>query len=278
MSQEKGEILQILIDDVGLTPYEARAYVAILHNGPLSPTGVNQKSGIPRPRTYDALNSLVGKGLLVEQPGKPSKYLAVDPQIGLMKLMEGFEKEISRQLEKQRDAVKSLVSVLSESYANVGDKKLDDDIVWVTRKDSALVAKYSEAIRNLKDELIMVTALETPPDKEILRAVKDALKRKITSRVIRPITSGWSLKDIKQYLELITLGDDIRQLDYDGLSFAIFDRKEIVLWLPPHPSRATIWIRLPLLAEVLLDHFDSLWEKGEPAQPMLEKLAAAKKE
>ena len=88
MINDQDELIRVLTEEIGLTPYEARAYVAVLYHGPLSPKGVNQKSGIPRPRTYDVLNSLVGKGLLMEQPGKPSKYLAVDPGIGLKKLME----------------------------------------------------------------------------------------------------------------------------------------------------------------------------------------------
>ena len=66
MAEEKEKLIEVLNEELGLTPYESKAYITVLVHGPLSPQGVNQKSGIPRPRTYDVLNSLVGKGLLME--------------------------------------------------------------------------------------------------------------------------------------------------------------------------------------------------------------------
>ncbi len=272
MSRDRDELIEILSNELGLTPYEAKAYVAVLFDGPLSPKGVNQKSGIPRPRTYDVLTSLVGKGLLMEQPGKPSKYLAVDPGIGLKKLMEEEEHKVVRQVRQRWEAVESLVSSLSGPYSTAKQAIALEDAIWVTRKDSAMVARYTEAIRNVEKEFAIVTALSTPPSNEILAAVKYTLKRKRKSRVIRPIKASWSKEDLKQYQELIKLGDDIRHLDYDGLTFAVFDRKEIILWLPPHPSTLTVWIRLPELAEVLMERFELLWKESSPALPVIEKL------
>ena len=276
MTDDRDELIRVLTEDLGLTPYEARAYVAVLYHGPLSPKGVNQKSGIPRPRTYDVLNSLVGKGLLMEQPGKPSKYLAVDPSIGLKKLMEDMEERTIRQVKQQWGAVEGLVSSLSGPYASTRDGEPEENVVWVTRRDSAMIAKYSEAIRSVEDSFIIATALPTASDKNILAAVKDSLKKKKTCRAIRRIGSDWSKKELDVYEELIDLGDDIRHLEYDGLTFAVFDQKDIVLWLPPYPSTRTVWIKLPELAEVLLEHFETLWKKSSPALPLIRKLKKAK--
>jgi sugar-specific transcriptional regulator TrmB len=276
MEEEREVLIEALVSEVGLSPYEAKAYLALLYNGPLSPTGVNQKSGIPRPRTYDVLNSLVGKGLVMEQPGKPTRYLAVDPEIGLKKMTDALEKRTLREVEQKRASIDSLMAQLSEPYSAAQDIAAREDIVWVTRKDSAMIARYTEAIRNVQREFVLITALSTPPSKEILDAVRDLLKRKKSSRVIRPIGPDWLKKDLEDYIELIRLGDDIRHLDYDGLTFAVFDRKEALLWLPPHPSEMTLWIRLPQLAEVLMTHFTALWEKAEPALPLLEKMRKQK--
>lgn len=276
MSDDQSGLIQILTEQIGLTPYEARAYVAVLYNGPLSPKGVNQKSGIPRPRTYDVLNSLVGKGLLMEQPGKPSKYLAVDPSIGLKKLMEDLEKRTIRQMKQQWGAVEGLVSSLSGPYTSTREGESEEDVVWVTRRDSAMIARYSEAIKSVENSFIIATALPTASDKDILAAVKHALKKKKICRAIRPIGSDWSKKDLEVYEELIKLGDDIRHLEYEGLTFAIFDERDVVLWLPPYPSTRTVWIKLPELAEVLLEYFETLWEKSTPALPLLRNLKREK--
>ncbi|MGD9396421.1 MAG: helix-turn-helix domain-containing protein [Candidatus Thorarchaeota archaeon] len=276
MTDNRDELIRVLTEDIGLTPYEARAYVAVLYHGPLSPKGVNQKSGIPRPRTYDVLNSLVGKGLLLEQPGKPSKYLAVDPSFGLKKLMEDMEERTIRQVKQQWGVVEGLVSSLSGPYASTRDGEPEENVVWVTRRDSAMIAKYSEAIRSVEDSFIVATALPTASDKNILAAVKDALKKKKTCRAIRRIGSDWSKKELDVYEELINLGDDIRHLEYEGLTFAVFDQKDIVLWLPPYPSTRTVWIKLPELAKVLLEYFETLWKKSTPARPLIKKLKEAK--
>lgn len=265
-------MIEALAVEMGLSPYEAKAYVAVLFDGPLSPKGVNQKAGIPRPRTYDVLTSLVGKGLLMEQPGKPSRYLAIDPQTGLKKLMEEEEKRVLRQVQQKWAAVDTLVPTLSEAYSISLDVDAKEDSVWVARKDKAMTAKYIEAIRNVDSEFALATALSTPASKEILDAVKYALKRRKTSRVVRPIEASWLKKQIQEYLELIRLGDQIRRLDYDGLSFAVFDREEVILWLPPHPSKLAVWIRLPQLAMVLMERFEKLWEMASPAGPYLEEL------
>jgi sugar-specific transcriptional regulator TrmB len=276
MASDHDELIQTLIEEIGLTPYEARAYVAVLYHGPLSPTGVNQKSGIPRPRTYDVLNSLVGKGLLMEQPGKPSKYLAVDPSTGLKKLMEDLEKRTLRQVKQQWKAVEGLVASLSDLYTTTREDEMEEEVVWVTRRDSAMVAKYIEAIKNIDHSFIIATAMIKATDKKILAAVKHALKRKKSSRAIRPIGFGWSKKDLEEYENLIELGDEIRHLEYDGLSFAVFDEKDVVLWLPPYPSTRTVWIKLPQLAQILIEHFENLWEKSTPALPLLRKLMKKK--
>jgi sugar-specific transcriptional regulator TrmB len=276
MISDQDELIRILSEEVGLSPYEARAYVAVLYYGPLTPKGVNQKSGIPRPRTYDVLNSLVGKGLLMEQPGKPSKYLAVDPGVGLKKLMEDLETKAIRQVKQQWESVGNLVASLSGPYEVARDSTLEEEIIWVTRRDSALIAKYCEAIRNAKHGFTVATASPNPANKETLQAVRDALKKKKSSRIIRKIGSNWSNKDLEEYEELIELGDDIRYLDYDGLTFAVFDMKDIVLWLPPYPSTRTVWIKLPELAEILTNHFEVLWEKGTPAKSILQKLKREK--
>jgi len=276
MIDDHDELLRILSEEIGLTPYEARAYVAVLYHGPLTPKGVNQKSGIPRPRTYDVLNSLVGKGLLMEQPGKPSKYLAVDPGIGLKKLMEDLEAKAVRHVKQQWESVEGLVSSLSGPYAITRDSSLEEDLIWVTRRDSAMIAKYCEAIKNVEKGFIVATASPNPAGKETLAAVRYALKKKKSSRVIRNINSNWSKEDLEEYEELIRMGDDIRHLEYEGLTFAVFDGRDIVLWLPPYPSTRTVWIKLPQLAAILIKHFETLWEKSEPAQPLLQRLKGKK--
>jgi sugar-specific transcriptional regulator TrmB len=242
----------------------------------MSPQGLNQKSGIPRPRTYDVLNGLLGKGLLLEEPGKPRIYAAVEPRVGLETMLADIERKMFRQLEEKKETTAQLILTLSKLHDESRRKVLDENRVWVTRKDRAVIATFTESIRNLEKEMIVATAAIQPPEAEILSAIKYALKNDITVRILRPITELWTRVEIEEYEGLIRLGGQVKYQMYDELSFAVHDKKRIVLWMPPSPFQFTVSILLPSLATVLYKHFEVLWEKGQPALPVLENLKKAK--
>ncbi len=277
MIQDKERIIELLNEELGLTPYESKAYIALLLYGPLSPRGVNQKSGIPRPRTYDVLNSLVGKGLLMEQPGRPRMYAAVDPRVGLQKMMTELERKTLRQLEEKRKTAERLSSFLSKLHSKSLKMAVKEERVWVTRRDSAFIARYCEAIRNIEREFVVATPAIRPPEKEILEAVKHVLKKNKSVRVVRQITPHWTRDKLDEYEELIRLGDQVRYLKYDGLRFAVADERDAVLVLPPERgSQFAVWISLPSLAAILHQYFEMLWKKGQPALPILRKIREGK--
>src|SRR5512136_2578770 len=59
---------------LGLTEYEARAYVAIvsIHEGGISE--ISQQSGMPRSRVYDIMERLAKKGFVEVGGTKPLRY------------------------------------------------------------------------------------------------------------------------------------------------------------------------------------------------------------
>ena len=276
-SEDKEKLTEFLVEELDLTPYESKAYLAVLLYGPLTPMGVNQRAGIPRPRTYDVLNSLVGKGLLIEQPGRPRIYSAVNPKVGLERMMRELERRMLRQIEEKRKSIEKLISDLSVIYDKRRKMTLEEERVWVTRRNSSLIAKYSEAIKSIEKEIVVATAAPSPPEREILEAVKHVLRKKKSVRVIRSVTPQWTREELDEYEKLIQLSDHIRCLEYDGLTFAVFDRKYSVLWFPPYPSSLTVWIRLPSLADILYEYFETLWKKAQPALPIIRKAKEQKK-
>jgi len=285
ITENKERLVEILNEELGLTPYESKAYIALLLHGPLSPQGLNQKSGIPRPRTYDVLNSLVGKGLLMEQPGRPRMYAAVDPQVGLERMMTDLERNSLRQLEEKRKTVDKLSTTLSKLHEDSREVAIEEEKVWVTRRDSAFVARYCEAIRNVQKEFVIATPALDPPEKEVLEAVKHVLKKGKTVRVVRPIMADWTWEQLDEYEKLIKLGDQVRYLNYNGLRFTIydharvtiFDKVDTVLVSPAEGVyQLAVWIDLPPLADILYDYFEVLWKQAQPALPLLRKMKEGK--
>lgn len=72
----KENILEIL-KNLNFTEYEAKAYLALLEESPLSGYAVAKNSGVPRSRIYEVLDSLVIRGDILVSPGNTPQYTAV---------------------------------------------------------------------------------------------------------------------------------------------------------------------------------------------------------
>jgi len=72
---ELGKILETL----GLSSTEARAYLELARGGSLSASETAKKSKIARPEAYEVLKKLEGKGFVRQVLGTPARYEPVDP-------------------------------------------------------------------------------------------------------------------------------------------------------------------------------------------------------
>lgn len=271
---------------LSLTPYESRAYVSLLIHGPMSPTELAQKTTIPRPRAYDVLRSLVEKGLLVGQSGRPAIYAAVEPGQGLKNLLVGIEMETLRQLEEKRKSAQTLTKLLSQMYEKSKNLKLERSKVWLTRRDTAFIALYIEAIKNCKKEFFVATTSLRPPEEEILEAVEYLIKKGGSVRVVREILESWTMEELERYEEVVRTGSRVRYLNTKEipLRFMVFDEKDVILVFPSESELAmpqtleALWLRIPPLAKILREYFEGLWRKAKPILPILEEMKKKKQE
>jgi sugar-specific transcriptional regulator TrmB len=247
----------------------------------MSPSEIAQRADIPRPRIYDVLQSLVQKGLLVEQSGKPAVYAPVEPSEALRNLLMDMEMETSRQLEEKRRIVRTLSLQLSQMYEKTKHLKLEKSKVWFTQRDTAFLSIYAEAIRNFEKEVLIASTSPTPPEKEIFKAVKYALKQGKSIRVVRQITDLWTVQDLEDYKQYIKAGSQVRYLDVKEipLRFMIFDDRDVILVFPSETGSTTLealWLRIPPLAKILHGVFEGLWKKGRPILPILNEIKEKK--
>jgi sugar-specific transcriptional regulator TrmB len=278
-------LAEILNKQLGLTPYESRAYVSLMIQGPMSPSELAQKTSIPRPRAYDVLRSLAEKGLLMEQSGRPSIYAAVEPAQGLKNVLIEIEMETLRRLEEKRKSAQTLTKLLSQMYEKSKNLKLERSKVWLTRRDIAFIAIYTEAIRNCEKEFLVATTALRPPEKEILEAVKYALKNGISIRVVRQILESWTTEELERYEKVVEAGSQVRHLNIKEipLRFMVFDERDVILIFPSESELTmpqtieALWLRIPPLAKILREQFEELWRKGKPILPILKEIKEKKR-
>ncbi|MRX71824.1 TrmB family transcriptional regulator [Bacillus lacus] len=72
----EGNILDIL-KNLGFTEYEAKAYLALLEESPLTGYAAAKKSGVPRSKIYEVLDQLTHRGDILVSPGNTPQYTPV---------------------------------------------------------------------------------------------------------------------------------------------------------------------------------------------------------
>ena len=103
----------VSLRDLGLSEYESRTYRALLDRGPATAKELSSSSGVPMGRIYDVLNGLEGNGLVRSQAAsRPKKYVAVEPDTALDRLVETRKRELDQQAERYESVATELVNDL----------------------------------------------------------------------------------------------------------------------------------------------------------------------
>lgn len=78
-----------VLQDIGLTEYQSRAYVAAVSLGSTRFSALSEESDIPQQRIYDVVEDLEGMGLVEVHEGTEGKEaIAVQPETGLTELKQ----------------------------------------------------------------------------------------------------------------------------------------------------------------------------------------------
>ncbi|MEK7323884.1 MAG: helix-turn-helix domain-containing protein [Chloroflexota bacterium] len=102
---------------IGLSKYEACAYLALLGHDDSTAVEVADRASVPRQRIYDVLNSLRDKGLIAIKDGRPVRHSAHPPAIALPAMLEARLRLQTRENERLARLVQELVPEL-ESLGN----------------------------------------------------------------------------------------------------------------------------------------------------------------
>lgn len=139
---------------IGFTEYEARVYMQLLRQSPATAYEIAKACGVPRPNTYNALESLAKRGTVQPVSENPMRYVAAPPDRHLA--------AIGRQTVAVCD---SLVHELSKL------KTPDDDpYVWNVQGEVAIHRKIAELIDESR------FSIRAKASAEMLRGHADALR------------------------------------------------------------------------------------------------------
>jgi len=131
---------------LGLTEYEAKAYLGLLNEHVSTATNLAQKSTVPRTKIYVVLEALANKGWVKIYSGVPLLFRAEHPRIVFTQIKKEYA-----------DFLESIQTVLDEEVNGV--------------KERFVIMRYDMGLSALKDEIKKAKTVQ------ISNATTDFLKR-----------------------------------------------------------------------------------------------------
>lgn len=128
---------------LGMSEYEAKAYIATVVLGEGTIKEISDESKVPRSRAYDVMERLLEKGFVEVGNTNPRCYRANDPAEVFGHLIED--------LEKARDEV---VKALEE-IGSTAERK--NNPIWTIKGEWAIDHKVAEMIDSAKREVVMIS-------------------------------------------------------------------------------------------------------------------------
>src|SRR5689334_23218702 len=142
-----------LLQRLGLNKYEAEAYFALLAEGPLTGYELGKRSSVPLSKSYETLERLARRGLVLLQPGEPPRYLAERPERFMAQTRADHERILG-----------ALAAVLAEQQrADPADQ------FWVIRGRANILARARAMIEEAQAGVSLGTSHTVPELDEPLR-------------------------------------------------------------------------------------------------------------
>ena len=127
---------------IGLTMYEAQAYVTLTSLISSTATEISEKSGIPRSKIYDVLKELAKKNYIEVEDGRPLTYNVKSPVEVLTREKERLNSEID-------DTITRLTYVYENGMSQVQAP------IWRIYGVEKIIAQELEIIKRAKNSINM---------------------------------------------------------------------------------------------------------------------------
>lgn len=261
---------------LGLTSYEARAYLALLRRDSSTAAETARLAGLPRQRVYDVLSSLVEKGLASTRPGRAVKYAAAPPEQALQSLIA----EHRLQLDELERGTTSMIESLTPDYL-AGQEHTDPlEYIEVLRDRRAINERFGELEAGIKDEILVFTK---PPYATPVHEHEEGLEVAQSHRA-RSVYEYSAFDDerfaegVRRYVEA---GEDARFVEELPLKLVIIDEQIVMFGIEDPVAGSSILTMIVVdhasLARLLKIAFEAVWETGLTFDEASERLTEQRK-
>lgn len=134
------ETLLKTLTKLHFTEYEAKAYLALLEESPLTGYAVAKKSGVPRSRIYETLDHLAGRGDILVSPGTTPQYTPIPA------------KEL---IKNRRREANDHFKLAEKSLAEFKQSSHDRDNIWNITGRNEIIDKVKNCIATAQTRILL---------------------------------------------------------------------------------------------------------------------------
>jgi CTP:molybdopterin cytidylyltransferase MocA len=169
---------------LGLTSYEARAYLALVRVDRMAAAQIARAAGLPRQRIYDVLAGLTARDLVATLPGRVVGYAAAAPETGIGRLLAA-RRDALEQLTREAD---TLAAALGPAFEAARAGRATDCAAVIlaagtaTRFGSAKLLAALDGVPLLQHVLDLAAGAQLDPVVVVLGRDAPALRQACTWR------------------------------------------------------------------------------------------------
>lgn len=247
---------------MGTNLYETRLWLALLNHGISTAGELSEAAGVPRSRSYDVLESLSQKGLvIIKAEGRPLKYAAVPPEQAVGNIRKFYEMASENKKDTLTNLKASKInSDLKEIYKK-GEQVMDmPEITGLVREKNNVFSQMATLLgRSMDSARVMLTESDVGEiNKFYLDAFKDAKGRGSDVKILVPKNS--EVGELAKYAA-------VKKTEHPIARGIIVDSKEtMMMFMDPtevhHSFDAGVCISSPHTARTMNKLFEGVW-KGD---------------
>lgn len=255
------------LQDLGLTPYEARVLLAMLQLGPATTMQVAHLSGVPRTSTYPVLRGLSAKQLAHRVPGKGPAIWACVSRDKILERLDAAEQERLRQHRARGERVRTM---LAEALPE--DSPPAQPPVRLLYTAAEKRATYQRLASGAQAEALLFIRPPFAPKGDDLDPVVADLAARVQTRVLyeaEPDGGSDPSPALAAMQACRDAGGHACVVDELPMGLAVFDRKVALVTLDgPNPAHVDFpmvaMIEHAGFAAVLTQGFQYHWTEGAP--------------
>ncbi|MBP2044883.1 TrmB family transcriptional regulator [Methanobacterium aggregans] len=239
------------LQKLGLTYYEAKAYISLMTLGVAKPSVIAEESGVPRTKIYEVLKKLEKDKWVTVEKSRPAMVTPTYPR---------------KVLEEHKLLINNEIDSLSNELAMIYDDVIQKDVpkIRVVYSQESIKQMALDVLGNAKNRIVSMGSLYLPGE---LEALKDSLlrakERGVSIRIISKPLEDLDKEMVDGFNEFV----DVKAGHPYCLKTIMVDNRETLLIMakvengvPNLEDVIAVWITSPQLTSYMWSIFDRDWK------------------